>query len=270
MASYNAGAYEAGHVLGSHRWAVLLTIASILGWTRYRLGPRALLGPRARPLADRHFESTPARVARGHLVQGVAHCLACHSPLEGSDPNTGAPALGKEGIGDSFHPDPETLIVVPNLTPDPDTGIGRWTDDQLARAIREGIGHDGRALMPMMPYRHFRHMSDEDLASVIVYLRSLLPVRHVLPHGKLPLTRQWKYNRYPLPLTVEVPEPDLSEPIRRGAYYVELGKCADCHTPLDDDSQYLANLDFAGGNFLDEAKKSAPNLTPDASWHFLL
>jgi len=48
--------------------------------------------------------------------------------------------VGKEGIGgDSFHPDPETLVVVPNLTPDPDTGIGRWSDDQLARAIREGM-----------------------------------------------------------------------------------------------------------------------------------
>ena len=79
-----------------------------------------------------------------------------------------------EGAGDvQPYADLPGKIVAPNLTPDPETGAGNWTDDQLARAIREGIGHDGRALFPMMPYTHFREMSDEDLASVIVYLRSL-------------------------------------------------------------------------------------------------
>ena len=64
------------------------------------------------------------------------------------------------------------LVFAPNITPDPETGAGNWTDDQLARAIREGVGHDGRALFPFMPYQDFRFYSDEDLASIIVYLRS--------------------------------------------------------------------------------------------------
>jgi hypothetical protein len=72
-------------------------------------------------------------------------------------------------------------IVAPNLTPDPETGAGSWTADQLARAIREGVGHDGRALFPIMPYQHYRDMSDEDLASVVVYLRSLPAVHNQLP-----------------------------------------------------------------------------------------
>src|SRR5271170_1273520 len=71
-------------------------------------------------------------------------------------------------------------VVAPNLTPDVETGAGAWTDDQLARATREGIGHDGRALFPMMPYPDFRAMSDEDLASIVVYLRSLPPVHSQL------------------------------------------------------------------------------------------
>ena len=71
--------------------------------------------------------------------------------------------------------------MAPNLTPDPETGAGSWTDDQLARAMREGVGHDGRALFPIMPYQHYRNMSDEDLASVVVYLRSLPPVHNQLP-----------------------------------------------------------------------------------------
>ena len=72
-------------------------------------------------------------------------------------------------------------VHAPNITPDPETGAGNWSDDQLARAIREGIGHDGRALFPFMPYLGLRALSDEDLASIIVYLRSLPPVRQSRP-----------------------------------------------------------------------------------------
>jgi hypothetical protein len=72
-------------------------------------------------------------------------------------------------------------LVAPNITPDPETGVGNFTDDQLARAIREGISHDGQTLFPMMPYAHHRRMSDEDLTSVIVYLRALPPIPNPLP-----------------------------------------------------------------------------------------
>src|SRR5579862_3513069 len=114
-----------------------------------------------------------------------------------------------------------------------------------------------------MPYRHFRHMSDEDLASIIVFLRSRPPVVHVLPATKIPPKSQAPYNRYPEPVLSPVPQPYLSDPVRRGAYYVEMGKCADCHTPLNDDNRPVPGFDFAGGNFLEEANKATPNLTPD-------
>lgn len=133
------------------------------------------------------------------------------------------------------------------------------------RAIREGISHDGRALIPMMPYRHFRYMSDEDLASIIVFLRSRAAARHPLPAPKIPPKSQARYDRYPRPVFSPVPQPDFSDPVKRGAYYVELGKCADCHTPLDQDNQPLPGLDLAGGNFLEEVHKATPNLTPDAT-----
>ena len=71
-------------------------------------------------------------------------------------------------------------VVAPNISPDPEAGAATWTDDQLARAIREGIGHDGRALFPMMPYEDFRQMSDEDVGSIVVYLRSLPAVHNHL------------------------------------------------------------------------------------------
>ena len=79
-------------------------------------------------------------------------------------------------------------VYAPNITPDAETGAGNWSDDQLARAIREGVGHDGRALFPLMPYPDFHSMSDEDLASVIVYLRSLPPVHKPRPPHRADLS----------------------------------------------------------------------------------
>ena len=64
-------------------------------------------------------------------------------------------------------------LTAPNITPDPETGIGKWSDDAVARAIREGIGLDGRALFSLMPYEEYRRIPDEDLAAIVVYIRSL-------------------------------------------------------------------------------------------------
>ena len=128
-----------------------------------------------RPLTDRKFQRTPERLTRGkYLVNGIGECFACHGP---SDPNLpGWPPLrGKEGSGYAdYTPSGEPRQVAPNITSDRITGAGNWTDDMLARAVREGVGHDGHLLDPtVMPYESYRAMSDEDLASIIVYLRSI-------------------------------------------------------------------------------------------------
>src|SRR6185503_8436730 len=102
----------------------------------------------------------------------------------------------------------------PNITPDVETGAGSWTDEQFVRAIREGIGHDGRRLFPMMPYLNFREMSDEDLASVIVYIRSLEPVRNQLPKTVLPEPVKGMLPPHQ-PITAAVPQPDMSNPVAR-------------------------------------------------------
>jgi mono/diheme cytochrome c family protein len=134
----------------------------------------------------------------------------------------------------------------PNITPDKETGAGNWTDDQLARAIREGIGYDGRALFPFMPYENYRYLSDEDLASVIVYLRSIPPVRRAVPKTELIFPVKYLINSAPIPVREPVPEPDLSTPVKRGDYLVTLGGCRDCHTPQQQ-GQRMMELDLAGG-----------------------
>ena len=129
--------------------------------------------------ATKRFEATPARLARGrYIVEAEAHCMHCHSDRDWK--THGAPVLpGLLGAGwdvpwaDNHMPGP---VFAPNLTPDPETGLGAVPDDAVARAIREGVSHDGRALF-MMPWQNYRDLSDEDVASVVAYLRTLPPVK---------------------------------------------------------------------------------------------
>jgi mono/diheme cytochrome c family protein len=157
-------------------------------------------------------------------------------------------------------------LVASNLTPDKETGAGNWTDDMLARAIREGIGHDGRTLFPLMPYMNYREMPDEDLASVIVYLRSLAPVKNALPKTEIIFPVKYFMRSAPQPVTGPVSEPNTSDAVKRGAFLTRMASCADCHTPQDR-GQPKPGFEFAGGLLFKtpEATVMAANITPDAS-----
>jgi len=252
-----AGRWKRKVGIGVLMIAVLLAIG-----ITFTVGWRPVIGPKSRALTSVTFESTPARMERGrYLVEGVVGCFDCHSPHK----EPGGPIVeDQRGAGQIFAEggDFPGRCVAPNITPDKETGAGNWTDDMLARAIREGIGHDGRALFPIMPYGKFREMSDEDLASVIVYVRAAAPVRSQLPKTaiKFPLNRL--INNAPQPILAPVPQPDLSEPVKRGAYMTALGACADCHTPQDK-GQPIAGLDMAGGAVFGDV--AAANITPDAT-----
>jgi hypothetical protein len=229
------------------------------------VGIRPFIGPRARPLTDRRFEATPGRLERGRYMvdSGTVPCKGCHSPLEVSGNELRVPS-GRELSGRQWTPDGVPFLTAPNLTPDPETGIGRYTDDQLARAIREGISHDGRALFPIMPYEKFRAMPDEDLASVIVYLRSLPPVRHPMPPTAIPFPVSRLINGVPKPVEGPVTA-DLSTPEKRGEHLVRTAACADCHTTRDDSGHHPDGMAFAGGTALPfEGRKTiySANITP--------
>jgi mono/diheme cytochrome c family protein len=235
----------------------VIAISATIGW-------RPFLGPRSRALTDRKFEETPERQKRGaYLAEHVAGCTDCHTPSEDglNGPET-VPA--KKGSGQIFRiPGFPGTLVAPNITPDPETGVGTWTDDQLARAIREGISHDGHTLFPMMPYSHFRRMSDEDLASVVVYLRSLPPLRSMLPPTNVDFPVKYLVRSVPEPVT-EVVHADLTTPVSRGKYLVDMSVCGACHT-VTKRGQPLAGMGFAGGDIfeLPTGKVASPNITPD-------
>ena len=242
--------------------AILLVagISLTIGW-------RPIIGPKTRELTSPKFERTPQRLERGrYLATGLTGCIDCHSPR---DWNThGAPVIaGKEGMGGEFPAeDLPGRVIAPNLTPDVETGAGNWTDDQLARSIREGIGHDGRTIFPLMPYQAFHNMSDEDVASIVVYLRSLPAIRNPLPKTEIISPVKYLIRSAPEPITGPVASPNSADQLKYGEYLVKLGACADCHSPQDK-GQTIPGTEFGGGSVLKGpwGEVASANITPDAS-----
>jgi mono/diheme cytochrome c family protein len=220
---------------------------------------------------------TPERLARGkYLVEGLLQCFGCHSEPDFTV-RPFRPVAGMKGGGHVFPnvelelPEPNR-VVAPNISPDPDYGAGKWKDAQFVRALRQGIGHDGRTLFPLMPYYYFRQLSDEDLASAIVYVRSIAPVHIERP--KTMLTDDLKKMLQPLPPAPPVAEPDRSNRPAYGKYLVTAAHCSACHTPVDEHFNPIPGMDFAGGQLLtgpwgpDPNKiiaVASQNLTPDPS-----
>ena len=240
--------------------ALAIAISLTIGW-------RPFIGPRARPLTNRTFERTPERLARGRYLAENLGCFDCHGEHDWTKHD--APLIeGTRGVGYADFPlaGLPGRVIPPNITPDPETGAGNWTDDMVARAIREGIGHDGRALFPFMPYPDMRQMSDEDLASVIVYLRSIPPIRKALPKTEIIFPVKYLMRSMPQPITEPVPQPDVSTPVKRGEYLVTIAACTDCHTPQSK-GQPIRGLEFAGGFILEGpwGRVASANITPDPS-----
>lgn len=229
----------------------------------------ALRKPAQRPASAEKVEATPQRVERGkYLVHHVSICFDCHSE------RTMAYALpfkpGREGVGgfvwDKRIGFPGTLAAS-NLTPDPDTGLGKWTDGEILRAMREGVDREGNALFPIMPYGHFRHLSDEDAKSIVVYLRTIAPQRYAEPVKSLDVPLNFIEKFVPQPLTAPVAEPNRSDSVAYGKYLVSVAACAECHTPKDDKGNPLPGMELAGGfemHTLDFRVVTA-NITPHSS-----
>ena len=214
---------------------------------------------------------TPGRLARGkYLVEGLVQCFFCHSEIDYK--HRGTQSLpGKKGGGFIFPSEESEVpspyrVVAPNISPDPDYGAGRWKDTDFVRALRRGIGHDGRTLYPLMPYSYFRHLSDDDLASIIVYVRSIAPVHIKRPKTELPTDIAKTLQS--LPPLEHVPNPDDSNPLKYGEYLVTVAHCDLCHTPVDEKGDALEGLSFAGGQLMQGPwgpTVASLNLTPDPS-----
>ena len=196
-------------------------------------------------------------VTRGEYLVRAGGCFSCHTA-------GGGPKLaGGRALATPFG-----TFYTPNITPDPDTGIGRWTDAQFLRALREGVRPDGANYFPVFPYPSFTGITDRDALAIKAYLFSLHPVRQEnRPHDvSFPfswrfLQTGWKllfFTRGPFE-----PVPERSTAYNRGAYLVSaLAHCGECHTPRNflgaiRSGQWLAGTpDGPDGQLV-------PNITPD-------
>jgi mono/diheme cytochrome c family protein len=166
-------------------------------------------------------------IERGRYLAVLGDCVACHT-TPGGKPFAGGAALET----------PFGALVGPNITPDPATGIGSWSEADFWRVLHDGIGRGGKRLYPAMPYPAYTKISREDASAIWAYLRTLEPVRNDVQSNQLlfpfnvrpPATAGWDLINF-TPGVFES-DPAKSEAWNRGAYLVEgLGHCGTCHTP---------------------------------------
>lgn len=200
-----------------------------------------------------------AAVARGKAVLQASGGCTCHTDVEAG----GEPLSGGRPMSTPFG-----VFYSSNITPDPETGIGRWSDADFLRAMREGRGPDGRAYFPVFPYTSFTGMSDADLLDLKAYLLSLAPVRREnrAPDAWPPFS--WRLSAWAWQQLFFAPErfaPDPAKPPgwNRGAYLANaVAHCGECHTPRN----LAGALDRARplvGSEQGPEGELAPNITPD-------
>ena len=206
----------------------------------------------------RNAEAADALVERGrYLVNGIAACGNCHTQKGPQGPLPGMDLAG----GQAF-PEKHFTAFASNITPDMETGIGKWTDAQVIRALREGRRPDDSIIGPPMPIALYRGISDADAKAIVAYLRSVPAVKHIAPKSDY---------RTPMPLSYgpplkRVPDVPRSNKVAYGRYLAgPLGHCMECHSkPRPDGSADLVNGLGAGGMVFRGpwGESKATNLTP--------
>lgn len=185
-------------------------------------------------------QGVPGSVERGrYLVEGVLACGNCHMQRGPQ----GQPLADRGLSGGMFFDEGPMQAHASNITPDPETGVGRWTDAQLAKAIREGLRPDGSLIGPPMPIAFYRKISDADLADVIAYLRAQPPVKNTVAKSKYAMPLPAAYG----PPVGQVSKPSPADKLRYGQYLADIGHCMDCHTPRGKDGMLAQGAMGSGG-----------------------
>ena len=174
--------------------------------------------------ATAHAQQTP--VQRGEYLARAGDCVSCHTVAGG------APFAGGLRLDTPFG-----YMLAPNITPDPETGIGRWTRDDFHRALHDGVNRRGQDMYPTMPYDFYTRATREDIDALYAYMQTVKPVRNAVTvnHLYFPFDQRWSMAAWrELYFTEGVykPDPSKSAAWNRGAYLVEgFGHCSDCHSP---------------------------------------
>ncbi|HEY4133603.1 MAG TPA: cytochrome c [Alphaproteobacteria bacterium] len=209
-------------------------------------------------------QAQEASAERGAYVFHASGCETCH---------TDSAHKGEMLAGGRALKTPFGTFYTPNITPDPTYGIGKWSEQDFIRAVREGVAPDGSQYFPAFPYTSYTKMSDGDVRDLYAYVKTLPPVaKPSKPHDVgFPFNVRlgvvvWKWLNFtpgPLPPVNTRSAAAADETWMRGRYLVEaLGHCAECHTPRDRLGGLKTSLWMAGSDDGAEGE-SAPNITPD-------
>jgi mono/diheme cytochrome c family protein len=198
-------------------------------------------------------------VARGAYLAAAAGCDQCHTDAK----NEGRPYAGGRALETPFG-----TVFPPNITPDPDTGIGRWRLEDFNQAMRWGIAPDDSHDLPVFPFPFYNRLTDGDLCDLRSFLESVTAVS-LTNHPSSPKNFSAAWTRAAVSVVAErfsgpwQPDPGKDAAFNRGAYLVAtVGRCGDCHTPRD----WLGapNPEFAlSGASAGPGGKAVPNITPE-------
>ncbi len=168
----------------------------------------------------------PTLIQRGEYLARAGDCVSCHTAPGG------APFAGGLRLDTPFG-----YMLAPNITPDIETGIGRWSSAEFQRALHDGVNRHGQDMYPTMPYDFYTKAAREDIDAIYAYLRTVKPVRNevTVNHLYFPFDQRWSmaaWRELYFREGVYKPDPNQSASWNRGAYLVEgFGHCSDCHSP---------------------------------------
>jgi mono/diheme cytochrome c family protein len=217
------------------------------------------------PFPDIHASNDSSIIAHGkHLVYGTAHCIECHyHPGDSINVVMGEEVPLSGGYRFTF---PGGAFYSANISSDMETGIGKFTDQEIARTLRYGVKRNGKVLIPAM---EFQNITDEDLVAIVSYLRTIPPVNYKVPahdfnllgKGILAFLIRPEFPRATPPARI------IAEPTAEYGRYIatELSNCKGCHTERDRNTGAYIGEELAGGpiEVVDGNMLVAPNLTPD-------
>jgi mono/diheme cytochrome c family protein len=196
-------------------------------------------------LATTSLTQAQTPVERGkYLVEGVLTCGNCHSPrgpggvIDTTKLYSGGPQTWDE---------PTFTVKGANITPDQDTGIGKWSADDMKKAIQQGVRPTGVSLAPIMPYGFYKVFTPGDLDAVVGYLRTAPGIRNQV---QAPVYKAALHVEIPPGAEKPMSEADLRDPVKHGFYQVTIAHCMECHTPkVDDRLDFVNSLGKGGQTF---------------------
>ena len=220
-----------------------------------------LSSPASAAEEEQREEERIEAVQRGEYLAAAGNCRSCHTNSDDSPFAGGLPFETPFGT-----------IYSTNITSDPETGIGQWSLEDFSHAMRHGEAPDGTNLYPVFPYTSFAKISDEDIAAIYAYIKTIEPARYTPPENELgfPYSQRWAlglWNWMYHDASPFEPQPAQSAEWNRGAYLVEgLGHCSMCHTPRKFLGASDDGLAMTGGTYMIRVEGklsawSAPNLT---------